>query len=845
MVKKIVITGGLGYIGTELCRLYSGVSWHNKIIVIDEKFLSERVNELKNWNIEFIQGTILNKSFIKKILKDAHTVHHLAGITDVAYVKDDVNIQRDNKIEDVAINGTQNIIESIPDYCKLIFPSTHVVFDGLNKIKKNLNEKEVPCPILTYSKSKLENEKQIINKVKNYVILRLASVYGYSQDTMRLSIVPNLFSKITSQNGNIKLFSDGSQLKSLVPLLDVARCFKYMEENNFNKEIYNLSKDSLTIKDIASICKKINQKISITTTKDKIPNPGYTLSNKKLLSTGFKFLYNLEESIKEMVNKWSINRSSIELEYKRNGEREFIDHRGKISNYELTEPINLIGYIESKKGSVRANHFHPVQEQKCLLIKGKYISVYKDLLNEGSPKITQIVNAGDIIITRPNVAHAMVFLEDSILLNLVRGEREHSNYGITHTIPYQLVDKQESKDLIKNYKLQCRVCDNSNLTRIISLGYQPFANNLLSRINDKYKSYPLELNLCEKCYNSQLSYSADPKKLFSNYLYLSSTSSSFVNHFRNAAKKYKKILKLNLKDQIIDIGSNDGVALKAFKELGFSNILGIEPAKNLVEIANNNGVNTIQGFLNNDLIKKINVKANLILASNVFAHVDNIQEMTDCIFNLLKKNGVLIIEVQYLLNTLTDCSFDNIYHEHVNYWSILSLSNFFKKQKAKIFKIEKINTHGGSIRVYISKNSKIKIDASVKKLINKEIKSGINKLNVYEEFKKKVFDKRKKIRNNIAAIKNSKKTIIGYGSPAKATTALNFYNISKEIDFIIDDNRLKNNKYVPGTKILIKNQKNKKKADYLLVLAWNFYNEIKKNNKNLAKKIISIKSLER
>jgi nucleoside-diphosphate-sugar epimerase/SAM-dependent methyltransferase/quercetin dioxygenase-like cupin family protein len=844
MVKKIVITGGLGYIGTELCRLYSGVSWHNKIIVIDEKFLSERVNELKNWNIEFIQGTILNKNFIKKILKDAHTVHHLAGVTDVAYVKDDVNIQRDNKIEDVAINGTKNIIESIPDYCKLIFPSTHVVFDGLNKIKKNLNEKDVPCPILTYSKSKLENEKQIINKVKNYVILRLASVYGYSQDSMRLGIVPNLFSKITSQNGNIKLFSDGSQLKSLVPLLDVARCFKFMEENNFNKEIYNLSKDSLTIKDIASICKKINQKISITTTKDKIPNPGYTLSNKKLLSTGFKFLYNLEESIKEMVNKWSINRSTIELEYKRNGEREFIDDRGKISNYELTEPINLIGYIESKKGSVRANHFHPVQEQKCLLIKGKYISVYKDLLNEGSPKITQIVNAGDIVITRPNVAHAMVFLEDSILLNLVRGEREHNNYGITHTIPYQLVDKDESRDLIKNYKLQCRVCNNKNLTRVISLGYQPFANNLLSKINEKYKSHPLELNLCKKCYNCQLSYSADPKKLFSNYLYLSSTSSSFIDHFKNAAKKYKKILKLNTEDQIIDIGSNDGAALKAFKELGFKNILGVEPAKNLVKLANDNGINTIEGFFNNDLIKKINIKANLILASNVFAHVDNIQEITDCIFKLLKQNGVLIIEVQYLLNTLMDCTFDNIYHEHVNYWSILSLNNFFNNKKAKIFKVEKINTHGGSIRVYISKNSKIKIDASVKKLLNEEIKLGISKLNIYEKFKQKVFDKRKKIRNKIQAIKESKKTIIGYGAPAKATTALNFYNLSKEIDFIIDDNQLKNDKYIPGTKILIKNKKNKKKADYLLVLAWNFYNEIKKNNKNLAKKIISIKTLE-
>jgi nucleoside-diphosphate-sugar epimerase len=147
-MKKIIITGGLGYIGTELCKLYSGLSWKHKIIVIDNKFFSKRVNELKNWNIDFIQVDILDKILIKKILKDSDIVHHLAGITDVAYLHDDINTERDKKIEQIAIEGTENIIKSIPDKCKLIFPSTHVIFEGLNKIKKNLTEKENPCPIL-------------------------------------------------------------------------------------------------------------------------------------------------------------------------------------------------------------------------------------------------------------------------------------------------------------------------------------------------------------------------------------------------------------------------------------------------------------------------------------------------------------------------------------------------------------------------------------------------------------------------------------------------------------------------------------------------------------------------
>ena len=701
--------------------------------------------------------------------------------------------------------------------------------------------------MLSYAKSKDYNEKQLKNSGKNYVILRLGSVYGYSTDTMRLDIMPNLFSKIASQNGVLKLFSGGKQIKSLVPLIDVARCFKFIEEREDIKfDLFNLTKDTVTVKEVAEICKKYNKNVVLRETNDEIPNLGFSLSNKKILKKGFKFLYNLNESIKEMINKWSEQKLISNLEYVRDGENEYKDSRGKISNHELTEPINLIGLISSKKGTIRANHFHPQQEQKCLFTKGQIIEVFQDILNPGSPKVTQVVEEGQLSIIKPNVAHTMVFTKDTTFLNLVRGEREHDNYGITHTIKRTIVSEEEKRLLMSCYKFECRSCGNTKLKRVVSLGYQPLANNLLKNKNDKSELYPLEVNFCDKCFNCQLSVAVDPKKMFSNYLYTSSTSKIFRDHFVKAAKKYIKDFNLRpKKSYIIDVGSNDGIALKPFKELKFKNILGIEPAKNLAKIANKNKIKTFNGFLNKSFLKKIKKGADLILASNVFAHSDNLKEMAECMLKLLDKKGTIIIEVQYLLNTLQDLTFDNIYHEHYNYWSLTSLNNFFDRLNAKIYRSEKIDTHGGSIRIYVSKNKSKNVEKSVTKLILDEHKFGIKKFETYKKFGEKVYKIRKNILENFNKLKGDNKKIIGYGAPAKATTALNFYGISDQIDFIVEDNSLKHNKFIPGVKIPIKSKKIvKNNNNTMVVLAWNFFKDIKKNNSNLSKNFINIKELE-
>ena len=244
-------------------------------------------------------------------------------------------------------------------------------------------------------------------------------------------------------------------------------------------------------------------------------------------------------------------------------------------------------------------------------------------------------------------------------------------------------------------------------------------------------------------------------------------------------------------------------------------------------------------------LKKIKKNAQLILASNVFAHSDKLKEMADCMFKLLGKNGTIIIEVQYLLNTLQDLTFDNIYHEHYNYWSLTSLINFFNQFNATIFRAEKINTHGGSLRIFLKKDNRTKVEKSVKKIIKDEEKFGIKKFKTYQNFGQKVYKIRDNILKNLKKLKENNNTVIGYGAPAKATTALNFFGVTNEIDFIVEDNKLKHNKIVPGVKIAIKNKSHiKNKENTVVVLAWNFFEDIKKNNSNISNNFINIKDLE-
>jgi UDP-glucuronate decarboxylase len=382
----------------------------------------------------------------------------------------------------------------------------------------------------------------------------------------------------------------------------------------------------------------------------------------------------------------------------------------------------------------------------------------------------------------------------------------------------------------------CRLCKNKNLSEVISLSPTPPANAFLKKndLNKKENFYPLRVNYCHNCGQLQLTHVVSPIILFRNYVYASSTSKVFIEHFARYAERIFHQFKLNKNSLVIDIGSNDGILLKPFKKLGVK-ILGIDPAIKIANKATREGIKTLPYFLNQKLSQQIVKKygqADVVCANNVFAHVNDLDELTKSVSTLLSLEGIFIIEAPYLINLLKNNLFDTIYHEHLSYLSIRPLVKFFKKFEMKIFDVKLVESHGGSIRVFIKKqNAKYKIKPSVRKFIRQEIKFGLDKIATYRNFNKQIQDNKEKLTNILVKLKKENKKIIGYGAPAKGNTLLNHFNITnKVIDYIIDDSPYKQGLFTPGTHIpVVSIEKIKKsKPDYILILAWNFAEPIMK-----------------
>lgn len=391
------------------------------------------------------------------------------------------------------------------------------------------------------------------------------------------------------------------------------------------------------------------------------------------------------------------------------------------------------------------------------------------------------------------------------------------------------------KKLVRQRR-DCRACGKRNLVLILNLGKTPPANAFLEKPGEE-SWFPLQVNLCRNCSMVQLAHVVDPKLLFQNYVYVSSTSPIFIRHFKELAKKITKQLKLKRDSLVVDIGSNDGILLKPFKKLGMK-ILGIEPAKNIARRANENGILTKAEFFSTKLAQKIvreYGQADLVTATNVFAHIDNLDEVVEGVKTLLKPEGVFLVEVAYLADLLKQNLFDSVYHEHLCYWAVAPMKVLAERLGLKIFEVKHVETHGGSIRVLMKlKRAKRRVTATVGNFILRERKLGLNKLTPYRALAKRIEANKIKLNQLLRKLKQEGKTIVGFGAPAKSTTLLNYFKIDKNIlSYIVDDSPYKEGLLTPGTHIPVVKPEmiHQDKPDYVLILAWNFAKPIMKTHR--------------
>ncbi len=375
----------------------------------------------------------------------------------------------------------------------------------------------------------------------------------------------------------------------------------------------------------------------------------------------------------------------------------------------------------------------------------------------------------------------------------------------------------------------CRVCGKKTLLPFFDLGKQPLANYLLKSPKQEEKLYPLSLSFCRNCSLVQLNHTINPHELFSQYVWVTGTSKTANDFAKTFYKELVKRAGKNKNQFVLELASNDGTFLVPFIKNGF-NVLGVDPAENIADIASKNGIPTecvFFGTKTGQLLIKQYGKANIIFARNVLPHVANTRDFVKGISLCLADKGIVAIEVHYAKIILEELQYDSIYHEHLCYFTIKTLGKLLNDFDLYIFDIAKSPISGGSVIVYANKN-KERASKTLEEYKLREEKEKINDFKRWNEFAKKSLEHKELLATMIKkSAKN--KTIVGYGSSARSSTLLNFCGINnKIISAIADQNTLKQGLYTPGTHIRIESPENvfSKKTSSVILLAWNFRDEI-------------------
>ena len=390
------------------------------------------------------------------------------------------------------------------------------------------------------------------------------------------------------------------------------------------------------------------------------------------------------------------------------------------------------------------------------------------------------------------------------------------------------------------------MCGEGSLTKAMSLTPTPPGNDFLTKeeLGRDEPVYPLDLYFCEACHHIQLGHVVDPKILYQkNYSYVSATSAYFVNHLKHYAKDMVERFDLKPGDLAVDIGSNDGTCLSFFKDKGMK-VVGVDPATEIAGKATENGIDTIADFFGYRLAVELRKKygtAKYITSHNACAHIDNLFDVVKGVEHWLDADGVFVLEVGYFVDVYSNTWFDTVYHEHVDYHTVAPFERLFNRVGMELISVERISPQGGSIRVMAQKKGGIiKRDDSVDELIALEAKLGLNKAETLHKLNHKISQVRDKLHNLIHSLKADGKSIAGFGAPTKATTLMAHFGLDATVlDFIVDDNPLKQGLFTPITHIpvLSSDALYKMKPDYVLILAWNFAEPIMQMHKKYSEQV--------
>ena len=381
--------------------------------------------------------------------------------------------------------------------------------------------------------------------------------------------------------------------------------------------------------------------------------------------------------------------------------------------------------------------------------------------------------------------------------------------------------------------MECQICSSDKIIKFLSLGPHPPSDNFLveAELKKPEKKYPLEVYFCGNCKLVQLGYAADPILLFTDhFVYTTASNDELVRNFAALVDIIIKRFNLTEKDFAVDIGSNDGTLLSNYLPHNIK-VLGIDPSK-AAELAQQKNIPTMLEFFNEKTAKKIlakHGKAQIITATNVFAHVKELDSFMKGIQALLADDGIMIEESHYIRSMMESMQFDSIYLEHLRYYSLKPLIYLFNKYGMDVFDAERITTHGGSLRVYACRKGSKPISKNVSKILKDEEKFGLYSISAYNAFAKRVTNNKEKLRELLRKIKSEGKHIYGIGAPAKGNTLLNFCNIDNKIlDCLVERPNMKIGKYSPGMHIKIEEESKlfAEQPEYALLLTWNLENII-------------------